>query len=140
LESVTEKLQELVHLSTSIAKLQTLFKSFIELCEGLVTANRRKTCALDTTADIDDLLGQHTPFTTDRPPTVEHPALVTTSDSFSSLQSTSSQFAVPDNTFTFSTESIPGIIEPAWGLFDVQPTLDWLDADFSFFDNEQYQF
>jgi hypothetical protein len=22
--------------------------------------------------------------------------------------------------------------DPVWGLFDAQPTLDWLDADFSF--------
>lgn len=40
----------------------------------------------------------------------------------------------PDMTIQPSTEAIS---DPIWGLFDAQPTLDWLDADFSFLDENQ---
>jgi hypothetical protein len=37
----------------------------------------------------------------------------------------------------FPTDNGLGMVEPGWGLFDTQPTLGWLDADFSFFDSNQ---
>lgn len=61
------------------------------------------------------------------------------SDSDSLMQPTSAPSLSLDNTFAFSTNGTPGAMDPGWGLFDVHPTLDWLDADFSFFDSEQYQ-
>jgi hypothetical protein len=30
--------------------------------------------------------------------------------------------------------NVPEPADTDWGLLEIQPTLDWLDADFSFFD------
>jgi hypothetical protein len=141
LKRVTEELEGLVDLSTSIAKLQLLFKSFLELCEGLVSEKRQKIYAMKYNANMEDFQGQQTYIETAQPPTgIMNELLQTTMDgTFSTNQLESTPLAIPNTPFTFSTNSPPGVLDPGWGLFDVQPTLDWLDADFSFFDNEQYQ-
>lgn len=45
---------------------------------------------------------------------------------------------MPSSDFTNPAGDTPANTDLGWGLFDVQPTLDWLDADFSFFDDEHY--
>ncbi|KAF9697819.1 hypothetical protein EKO04_004203 [Ascochyta lentis] len=141
LKRVAEELEGLVHLSTSIAKLQMLFKSFIELCEGLVSAKRQKTSAPSHDAFFQGIRGHRPSFGTPQPgiQVTDSMATAAISDPFTILQSISPPFLTPDPDFTFTAENTPGVMDPGWGLFDVQPTLDWLDADFSFFDNEQYQ-
>lgn len=52
---------------------------------------------------------------------------------FASRQELSNTLA-SNSTMGFLTENVPGLVEPEWGLLDIQPTLDWLDADFSYFD------
>jgi len=47
-------------------------------------------------------------------------------------------FEAPNTEFTFTSNTCSSL-DSGWGLFDVQPTLDWLDADFSLFANETYQ-
>jgi hypothetical protein len=141
LKRVTEELEGLVSVSNSIAKLQSLFKSFLELCEGLVSEKRQNTGARNYDTNADHFGGQQTHDVTPGPSSgiVDELPSIIRGDSFSTNHSTPMPLANPDTMFTFSTDSVIGVLEPGWELFDVQPTLDWLDADFSFFDNEQYQ-
>lgn len=141
IKRVTDELEGLVELSTSIAKLQTLFKSFIELCEGLVSKKRQRTITANLGADFQTPLAPQAPLATSQSSnyTSDAAVLASTSDPCSLLQPTSASFVTPDTDFTITSGGTPSGLDPGWGLFDVQPTLDWLDADFSFFDNEQYQ-
>lgn len=42
---------------------------------------------------------------------------------------------MPDFTVNAAMENEPAEASAVWELFDIQPTLDWLDADFLFMDN-----
>ncbi|KAH6621870.1 hypothetical protein C7974DRAFT_212393 [Boeremia exigua] len=135
LKRVTDELEDLTELSTSIAKLQMLFKSFIELCEGLVSEKRQRTLATDVESDLQISQVQQASFAAYQPTN----QLLASADPLVVQQPTSTPFSASTPDFAFSSGDILGSTDPGWGLFDVQPTLDWLDADFSFFDNEQYQ-
>lgn len=134
LKVVTSQLDGLVGLSASIAKLQMLFQSFIGLCGGIVQETVRESSlapsvqaqmqlsSLEATHDVDpglqQLVNSQTNFST-----------VTLPEQFAWTQTT--QFAM-DETIDGSGSNMT---ELGWGLFDTQPTLGWLDADFSIFDN-----
>lgn len=136
LERVTDELEGLVDLSTSIAKLQILFKSFIELCEGLVSKKRHKTFATNVDANLEAHQSQQT---SNPQPLGQALSLATTANTYDLPQLTPATFVTQETEFSFTPGDASGVMDPGWGLFDVQPTLDWLDADFSFFDSEQYQ-
>lgn len=140
LERVTDELEGLVGLSTSIAKLQTLFKSFIELCEGLVSEKRQRTCTFDTEADFQASRARYMPLATSQSlsyaPSNGVPA--SSSGLHDLLPTNVVPFEAPDTEFVFTSSNTHSSLDPGWGLFDVQPTLDWLDADFSLFVNEAY--
>ncbi|KAJ8113730.1 hypothetical protein OPT61_g4206 [Boeremia exigua] len=140
LKRVTEELEDLVELSTSIAKMQTLFKSFIELCEGLVSEKRRKTSAANIGPEPQASQAQLMSLTTPNSSNYVSDATVLASMSNSSAPThmVSVTNAAPAFDFTLTPGSTPSYIEPGWGLFDVQPTLDWLDADFSIFDGREF--
>ena len=129
--------------SASIAKLQTLFKSFIELCDGLVPEKRQKTAEqVDDTRSQRDRVQQPVNRALQSQGaglTADFSTLLAPSEFYSPMQPTSAPSLLPDNIFTFSVEGTSGAVDPGWGLYDVQPTLNWLEADFSFFDSEQYQ-
>ncbi|KAJ4984959.1 C6 transcription factor [Stagonosporopsis vannaccii] len=135
LKCVTDELEGLVELSTSLAKLQMLFKSFIDLCEGLVSSKRQRAITTDIEGD------SQTPFTTrslyDLTPTTF--ALADSLETSIMQPPTSGSLNVPSRGLAQSVGDTPGSTDLDWGLFDIQPTLDWLDADFSLFDNEQFQ-
>lgn len=141
LRRVTDELEGLVELSTSIAKLQTLFKSFIELCEGLVSEKRQKIIVDDIELGLQASSAQLTSLATSQSSNCASDAsvLATTSDPYSFTQPTTTTFVTPATDFTFTSRDSPSGMDPGWELFDVQPTLDWLDADFSFFDSRQRQ-
>ena len=145
LKRVTDELEGLVELSTSIAKLQTLFKSFIELCEGLVSQKRQRTIPTNVEADFQTPQAPQVPLATSQAPDCapNMTVLANTGDTCGLSQPTSAPFVTPENELTFTSGGTsggtPSGLNPGWGLFDVQPTLDWLDTDFSFFDHEQYQ-
>lgn len=42
-----------------------------------------------------------------------------------------------DVAMEFPIDNGLGLLDPSWELFDTQPTMGWLDADFSFFDGNQ---
>jgi hypothetical protein len=42
-----------------------------------------------------------------------------------------------DVAMEFPIDNGLGSLDPSWDLFDTQPTMGWLDADFSFFDGNQ---
>lgn len=139
LKRMTEELEGLVHLSSSIAKLQMLFSSFIELCEELVSEKRLKTHAIDCGTDIERPRSHGALFASLQPQVqiAKDIAPVTMNDPFALSQPNSAPFVAPEEDFIFMTDGTPGVMDPGWGLFDVQPTLDWLDADLSFFDSKQ---
>ncbi|KAF2847220.1 hypothetical protein T440DRAFT_214911 [Plenodomus tracheiphilus IPT5] len=140
LQLVTSQLDALASLSASIEKLQTLFRSFISLCEGLVTKSMRES---DRTAKEHSTC-QTIEVISDRNPVPQ-----------SHDQTHASQFGISISMDSFAPEQLPipqpssisgieftndlshDLIDPNWGLFDTQPTLGWLDADFSFYDNQQ---
>jgi hypothetical protein len=139
LELVTSQLDGLVEFSPSISRLQALFQTFVGLCKGLV-------------ANVEDNHSQ-TMREEERPPqgrpvqdigTTSYPS-VPLSDaqtypdqlgSAFSSQRTPSTVPTPLD-LTGSYDDLIPPINPDWGLFDMQPTLDWLDADFSFFSSNQ---
>lgn len=51
----------------------------------------------------------------------------------SESQQALSNIPSPDNSASASIGDLGGLTDPGWGLFDIQPTLDWLDADLSCF-------
>lgn len=138
LKRVTSELESLVELSNSIAKLQLLFNSFLELCEGLVSAKRQKTAATDADTDVQV---PHLPQVL-RPLARQHDHAPNSTDLSSTgtphdlSQSTYAPFIAPEADFLLTLSGTPSTLDSEWGLFDVQPTLDWLDADFSLFGNE----
>lgn len=141
LQRVTAELEDLVELSTSIAKLQILFKSFIELCEGLVSEKRQGVIACDAEVNYQTPQAQHVPLATSQALTyAPGPGMPTSPDDPQSLLLPNSVlFEAPETGFTFTSSNTHSSLDPGWGLFDAQPTLDWLDADFSLFANERYQ-
>ena len=145
LKRVTDELGGLVELSTSIAKLQTLFKSFIELCEGLVSQKRQRTIPANVEAEFQTPQAPQVPLATSQAPDCapNMTVLANTGDSCGLSQPSSAPFVTPENELTLTSGGTSGGatsgLNPGWELFDVQPTLDWLGADFSFFDHEQYQ-
>lgn len=138
LKTVTSQLDSLAVLSPSIAKLQTLFKSFIELCEGLVLEAKRKPSPLAKNAAINNDSIQQVVIAPRSSVQMmeEYIEYPDNTDDFGGDQLSLEQ-SMPDSALIFSQEGTPGLTDPGWGLFDTQPTLDWLDADFSYFDNNQ---
>ncbi|KAF2441513.1 hypothetical protein P171DRAFT_434189 [Karstenula rhodostoma CBS 690.94] len=139
LELVTSQLDGLVELSPSISRLQALFQTFVGLCKGLVV----------------DVKDNHSP-------TIREEERLTQGRPAQDIGTTSYPFASPSDAQTypdqpgsaFSSQRTPSTVptplglrgpyddlippvDPDWGLFDMQPTLDWLDADFSFFSSNQ---
>ncbi|KAF2009391.1 hypothetical protein BU24DRAFT_497039 [Aaosphaeria arxii CBS 175.79] len=135
LKGVTEELGSLANLSTPIAKLQNLFKSFIDLCEGLVSnTKRRKRNEIEQHVQMSDQSQQLAPPALQLP--VEVPD-VFAQQSATPLSQVTSAPMDPMTSLSYTTDESLGMMDPGWGLFDVQPTLDWLDADFLFLDNPQ---
>ncbi len=64
--------------------------------------------------------------------------LANTSNAYSLTQSISTMDVAPVSDLTFTSGCMSSTIDSGWGLFDVQPTLDWLDADFSVFNGEDF--
>lgn len=115
-----------------------LFKSFIELCEGLVPSKRQRV-VVELNPELSEK--QQTLFPTCSLPdrTTTPSALADSLEAPIILPSFPEPFDMPSLAIANPSDGTPGSTDLGWGLFDVQPTLDWLDADFSFFDNEQYQ-
>lgn len=138
LKTVTSQLDGLSVLSPSIAKLQTLFKSFIDLCEGLILEAKKKPSPLSKNAAINNSGTQQV--------VVAPRSSVHTMEEYSEYSCVNEDFVneqfsleqpAPVGALGFSQEGTPGLTDPGWGLFDTQPTLDWLDADFTYFENNQ---
>ena len=138
LKRVTSELESLVELSNSIAKLQTLFNSFLELCEGLVSEKRQKTAATDADRDVQvpNLPQVLHPLAQQLDHAPDSTESSSTSTPHDLLQSTYAPLIAPEADFLLTLSGTPSTLDSEWRLFDVQPTLDWLDADFSFFSNE----
>lgn len=141
LKRVTDELEGLVELSTSIAKLQTLFRSFIELCEGLVPEKRQRIIALDDEVGFEPSQARHMPLTTSQTPTYAPSATMPANPGELHHLSlpTSLPYESPETGLILAPSSTHSSLDPVWGLFDVHPTVDWLDADFSSFEDEGYQ-
>ncbi|KAJ4292464.1 hypothetical protein N0V90_009126 [Kalmusia sp. IMI 367209] len=140
LELVTSQLDELVDLSPSIARLQILFKAFVGLCKGLV-ADSTDTYSPSGREREHGAEGGHTrDFVI-----TSHPSLPLANEQTQfervggilSPQQASSNSSTPVDLIRPPHEDITGFVDPGWGLFDIQPTLDWLDADFSFIDSNE---
>jgi hypothetical protein len=117
LKLVASGLDGLTHLSSSIAKVQNLFNSFIELSEGVVVSGPGKVMAPGE-GQRGRSQEQRTVQDSESQITIERAGLPTEEQMGLSLDISLDQ-------------QIAGF-DPVWGLFDAQPTLDWLDADFSF--------
>ena len=127
---MASQLDSLVELSPSIARLQALFKAFIGLCKGLVASDAEIRSPMTRATANDDL---H--ITSDS----SH-IFSTEQMGIDRLHASLESQRMPSIASTPIVETIPQPeITPAanlsWELFDVQPTLDWLDVDFSFFDS-----
>jgi len=135
LKLVASLLDGLVDLSTSIAKLQTLFTSFLDLCERLIVETRTsKSPGLRFDEQAQPIEYATNYALTSQPPTQtvdDQLGFLDGVEGFDSQQISTNALAPT------STAIMPGMVGPDWGLFDVQPTLDWLDADFSYFDTSQ---
>ena len=139
LELVTSQLDGLVQLSPSIARLQALFKSFVGLCKGLVASETD----IRSQPMRDEEYGTHGRLAQDFAVT-SYPFHSYTKDQtqFDGLQEaclsqqTPSAVSTSMDTMSAHVDTISSV-DPSWELFDIQPTLDWLDADFSFFDSNQ---
>src|SRR5690242_1472487 len=118
-----------------------LFNSFIELCEGLVSSKRQRVVATGIEMNPETSQKQQTSFATCSLPdrTTTPSALADSLEAPVILPSFPEPFDMPLLGLADPSGGTPGSTDLGWGLFDVQPTLDWLDADFSFFDNEQSQ-
>jgi hypothetical protein len=68
--------------------------------------------------------------------TLEQPGASNDTDGFAAQQSLLAH-SYHEAPVIFPYESGSEMVDPGWGLFDTQPTLDWLDADFSFFEGNQ---
>ncbi|KAF2794071.1 hypothetical protein K505DRAFT_242965, partial [Melanomma pulvis-pyrius CBS 109.77] len=116
LKQIASGLDGLTHLSPSIAKVQNLFNSFIELSEGVVVSGPGKLTTpgvgLETRPQIEGATQQPVSRMD-----VEGP-------SFPGNDQISMSLELP-------MDNMIANLDPVWGLFDAQPTLDWLDADFS---------
>ncbi len=135
LNCVAERVEALADLSSSIPKLKSLFKSFIELCKGFVPEAKKRTIR-EAEAD-EGLVHLQDYAVTPQPPwkiANEFPGSYSEAGTFSIPQLHSAHLAATDTAFNFSTEGAPGLMDLNWGLFDVQPTLDWIDEDLLCFD------
>ena len=140
LELVTEQLNGLVEFSSSIARLRALFKAFVGLCKDLV----KEPAAGNTTFASDEA---YTPQTTQaRDYTVtSHPPLSLYDEGAHSSEAgfyalshqASSNLPTPLEVTDYPSGDNTGFADPGWGLFEVHPTLDWLEADFSIFNSNQ---
>ncbi|KAF1999784.1 hypothetical protein P154DRAFT_576703 [Amniculicola lignicola CBS 123094] len=109
LKMVEAELEGLNQLSPPIAKLQRLFHTFIGLCEGVVASQP---------------IGQ------------EHYG-GTLLKEIGSRDSTTINQGQVDHGGDLLMDKEGGAFDSLWGLFDVQPTLDWLEADFPFFSHNE---
>jgi hypothetical protein len=117
LKLVASGLDGLTHLSSSIAKVQNLFHSFIKLSEGVVLSGSGNVMA-PVESQRGRSQGQYTVQHSDSQINIERDGLPTDQQMGLSLD--------------ISLDQQLANFDPVWGLFDAQPTLDWLDADFSF--------
>lgn len=117
LKLVASGLDGLTHLSSSIAKVQNLFNSFIELSEGVVVSGPGNSMAPGED-QRGHSQGQHSVQDSDSQLAMEREGLPTDEQMGLSLD-------------ILLDQQIANF-DPVWGLFDAQPTLDWLDADFCF--------
>lgn len=140
LRHVASQLDGLVDLSISIAKLQTLFRSFVGLCETLVTEARSSTSpsAMESAQQL-TVNGSQGILIAPQCSNQSAGELVYYPVSAGELlpQQIPVASSEQDTLWNFSNQDAPELIDPSWGLFDTQPTLDWLDADVSYFDNNQ---
>ncbi|KAH7068205.1 hypothetical protein BKA63DRAFT_494865 [Paraphoma chrysanthemicola] len=137
---IANQLDRLADFSPPIAKLQTLCKSFIQLCDGLILKARSSTSPNDGSREraITSAPAMEATTTQQLPTDLTH---VQTGASNDASELVAQQgLVVPsyhDAQAAFPYDNGSGMIDPGWGLFDTQPTLDWLEADFSFFDSHQ---
>ncbi|CAG5186277.1 uncharacterized protein ALTATR162_LOCUS11540 [Alternaria atra] len=140
LTTVTSQLDGLADQSPPIAKLQTLFKSFIGLCEGLVNKTKETSPHAAQCAHSQQTVGHDRSVTSaPQPPAQlsgEQLQLPLNTNRINTEYANSVQPA-DDMAMDFPTDNSIGLLDPSWGLFDTQPTMGWLDADFSFFDSNQ---
>jgi hypothetical protein len=140
LTTVTSQLDGLADQSPPIAKLQTLFKSFIGLCEGLVNKTKETSPHAAQCAHSQQTVGHDRSVTSaPQPPAQlsgEQLQLPLNTNGINTEYANSVQPA-DDMAMDFPTDNSIGLLDPSWGLFDTQPTMGWLDADFSFFDSNQ---
>ncbi|KAH8634716.1 hypothetical protein IG631_10116 [Alternaria alternata] len=135
-----EQLDGLADLSPPIAKLQTLFKSFLGLCEGLVTGTKETSPYAAQCTYPQQTTGQDRVVTSAPQPPVQLAGgqlqLPTNTNEINAEYQNLVQSA-DDVAMEFPIDNGLGSLDPSWDLFDTQPTMGWLDADFSFFDGNQ---
>ncbi|KAH7351489.1 hypothetical protein BKA66DRAFT_475925 [Pyrenochaeta sp. MPI-SDFR-AT-0127] len=140
LKLVTSQLDDLVDLSSSIAKLQALFKAFVGLCSGLITKDTNIYSPLLMEENQTPQKGR-----TRDPAITSHPVIHACNEQTYcdkvgdtlSPQQPSSNIPILVDLMGTPVQDIPEFVDPSWGFFDIQPTLSWLDADFSYFDSNQ---
>ena len=135
LQRVASGLDKLAEMSPSIMKLQNLFRSFIELCQNLITDNAREHTWTPPNLDVSNIITAQTQESL--PPVRSTQDSRTRTDLPGIELSTSQDLPVAPE---FTNNGLLGdaitASDPIWELFDAQPTIDWLDADSSlFFDN-----
>ncbi|CAN9453493.1 unnamed protein product [Alternaria alternata] len=140
LTTVTSQLDGLADLSPPIAKLQTLFKSFLGLCEGLVTGTKETSPYAAQYRHPQQTTGQDRALTSAPQPPVQLAGgqlQLPTNTNGINAEYTNLVQPADDVAMEFPIDNGLGLLDPSWELFDTQPTMGWLDADFSFFDGNQ---
>ncbi|PSN61594.1 hypothetical protein BS50DRAFT_561642 [Corynespora cassiicola Philippines] len=133
LKLVASGLDELAGRSSSISKLQRLFNAFLDLCTDVVASSQPIVSSSGTgTLELNSVEVPLVSLPANEPeiPLAGNipPAQDTSIDSFSR--------ALPEASVDHAVEGASlEDTDPMWGLFDAQPTLEWLDADFSLFDS-----
>ncbi|KAF2703095.1 hypothetical protein K504DRAFT_418954 [Pleomassaria siparia CBS 279.74] len=119
LKLVASGLNGLAHRSTSIATLQNLFNSFIDLSEGVLSSIPKGIVV--SSGDIERCHGR-SPIENTKCGQDHIPQVVVDG---ASLSDTDQDSMLTELSVDNSMEDLDSI----WGLFDTQPTLDWLDTD-----------
>lgn len=133
LKLVTEQLDDLVELSSSIARLQALFKKFVSLSSGLIKHDSIGTPARES-AHVSQAQHERDFTITSHPSSsLNGEKLHTDEFALDSVSQTGSY--APLDMMNFPDDELAGFTDPSWSLFDTHPTVDWLEADFSLFDS-----
>ncbi|KAG9186039.1 hypothetical protein G6011_02595 [Alternaria panax] len=136
LTTATSHLGGLADLDPPIAKLQILPKSFIGLCERLVTRTKETLPYAAQCAHPQQPVSHDRAFTSAPQPPIQLPAeqlqLSVNTNEINSEYATSVQ-PVDDMAMDFPTDNGEGLLDLSCGLFETQTTMGWLDADFSLF-------